>query len=194
MSRIDSTSQQLWVVHAVCGTVCLTLAGAGYWFGLGPMTRELDQRQGLTQTLELSQDDLQLRRGVLERLEDKFLQSQQELEVQPVDLQPASMVNRRLANLSQLAQEHDLVLTASSIGGEQRLAYYSYLPIELGGQGDFGNVVAFLGKLYEHYPDISVRTFDLNRGGDGPSRGARAGFSLGLSWFVQPPQTAQGTP
>lgn len=172
--------------HAIGALVCLALLGAGYQFGLRPMMAQGESPTDWQARVDTAQAEAALQEATVQRLGRELELSAMRLEARPMQLMQASAVNRRLSQLSDLAKQHGLVLASSQPGTEATLAYYAYVPITLGGQGGFAQVVAFLGALHEAFPDMGVHGFSMSRS---PVGGGR--FDLILNWFVRPTQSAE---
>ncbi len=173
------------LTHAVGAVLCLSLLGTGYQFGVRPMLSQGKTPADWAAEVDDAQAEAALQEATVQRLSRELEMSQRELASRPMQLLAASEVNRRLAALSDLAEAHGLTLASSQPGTETALTYYAYVPITLGGQGGFAQVVGFLGALSETFPDVGVHAFDMTRGQVAGGR-----FTLTLNWYVRPSQTA----
>ena len=172
--------------HLIGALACLAVAGLGYRFGVYPLQSEDKTPAQWQAEIDQAQAKAQRQAQAVQRFEEELTGSDRRLHERPMQLLQATQVNHRLAALSDLAGAHGLVLDASQPGGETRLAYYAYVPIQLAGQGGFTQVIGFLGALHTDFPDLSVRAFEMKRGAVDGGR-----FSLTLNWFVRPSQTAE---
>ena len=173
-------------IHAVGALVCAGLLSAGYAMGVMPMMSSSESPADRGVSVREAQQQAGLQEAVAQRLQAEVEASDQTLASKPMQLLQASLINRRVAELSGLAYDHGLTLTSSQPGDETVLTYYAFVPIVIGGEGRLGDFVRFLGALHSRFPDMGVQAFDVTRD---PLGGGR--FSLALNWFVEPARTAE---
>jgi Tfp pilus assembly protein PilO len=107
---------------------------------------------------------------------------------QTVPLQPARNVNRRLAELTDLAAGAGLevseIVPAAAVAGSR----FDTVPIRIRGTGSYPTCAAFLCKLTRAFPDTSVNSFELSGEPDKPH--APAAFRVQLAWYATPSAAA----
>lgn len=108
---------------------------------------------------------------------------------QTVPLQPARNVNRRLAELTDLAAGAGLevseIVPAAAVPG----ARFDTVPIRIRGTGSYPTCAAFLSKLTQSFPDTSVDSFELS--GEPAKPHTPAAFRVQLAWYATPSAAAQ---
>lgn len=188
MALIDPSRFPAKTVHAAGALCCAALLAAGYFAGGDILLAGETTPTQTSDRLHDAESDAALKEAAVQRLELEVEHAQRQLDDKPMSLLPASVMNQRLADLSALAQAHELTLTTSQPGQETQLAYYAFVPISVGGEGRLASFVAFLGALHGQYPDMGVRRFDVTRD---PMGGGQ--FTLTLSWYVKPSRTAEAS-
>lgn len=188
MPKMDLSRYPAKAVHSAGALCCAALLAVGYFGGGDVLLAGEPAPAVLSDPLHDAESDAALQEAVVQRLEREVEHARQQLDEKPMSLMPASVLNQRLADLSALAQAHELTLTTSQPGQETQLAYYAFVPISVGGDGRLASFVGFLGALHTQFPDMGVRSFDVTRD---PLGGGR--FTLTLSWYVKPSRTAEAS-
>lgn len=107
-----------------------------------------------------------------------------------VDLQPQSMINSRLERLTRRAEAAGLTITSLAPGVAQRVApTHAIVPIRLGGQAGYPQMVAFIAALRTDFPDVSVAGLELRALPERPDK--PADYELSLHWYALPEGQAQ---
>lgn len=169
-----------WMIHAVGGLVCAGLLAAAYWLGAEPLAESAVSEQELQDQVRDAEADLRMHTAELERLSGQARIVRTQIQDRPMELQPASSVNARLARLSELAAACQLDLGVTRVGEPQRSGEHRYIAVELGGMGSMAGVGQLLTALHRDLPDLSVQSMELTRD---PAEGI-ARFNLKLVWFV----------
>ena len=100
----------------------------------------------------------------------------------PIQLQPASRINRRIAKLTDLAVRNGLSVDEIRPGETVRSAQHTMVPIHLRGSGAYPTWSAFLHQLTETFQDTSVDSFELSGHPGSPSKPAT--FQIDLVWHA----------
>ena len=103
-------------------------------------------------------------------------------------LQPARLINQRMAALTALANETGLQVQSvnpgtpgpGSSGTTQR---FSRVPISMSSTGSYQTSAEFLHRLHQAFHDMSVTRIDLT---DDRGEGESASFAVQLIWYVAP--------
>jgi Tfp pilus assembly protein PilO len=167
-------------IHLGAIVICVLLLVVGYVFGYAPLMTQSQQETSLLDQAEQAEYEAKQIKQQLDRLADDLKQVQAELDKQPVNLQPASKINPLLAQLADWSEMHGLSITSTNAGRPKALAYYDYVPIKIGGEGSFGELLALFKRMNTDRGDLGLVSFDVNRmpTGDGVS------FDLDLAWYV----------
>ena len=106
--------------------------------------------------------------------------ARQSLAALPLHLEPATMVNARLAKITELANEGRLSVSEVRPGAVATDGRdFDTVPIAIAGSGSYPAVAAFLHRLHEEFPDTAVRSFRAAQ-----AEGASAAFSFDLVWYT----------
>jgi len=167
-------------VHIGAGSLCAVLLLLGWVFGLGPLLSESHQATSVLEQAEQAEHDAKLSKNKLDALAGDLQDIQTQLDAQPVNLSSAAKINPLLAELAKWSEVHDLSITRTRAGRPEALAYYDYVPIEIAGEGAYGNVMAFLQSLHKDRGDLGVVAFDIRRM---PASGG-VNFVIELAWYV----------
>ncbi len=176
--------QGVMPIHLGAALLCLLLLGAGWVFGLGPLLSENQEATTVLDQAELAEDQAKDIKTQIDRLTQQLADVQQQLDDQPVHLQPASQINPLLAELAMGSETLGLSITRTSAGRRQALAYYDYVPIELAGEGGYDELLAFFKRLHETRGDLGVIGFSATR----MTIGLGLRFEIDLAWYVRSEQ------
>jgi Tfp pilus assembly protein PilO len=155
--------------------------------------RPLIERQAHEAT---QRETLQDRRATASRLAGEFAELQRELNAtkealsrSPVRLQPASLVNQRLAAVTRLATDCGLSLDEVRPGNAADSTHFQTVPIRIVGGGGYPACAAFLRNLRLTFGDMGVRQFMVsNPAGSTPTATPTASFQAELVWFTELPR------
>jgi hypothetical protein len=165
----------------VAGIILLT--AIAYFAGVSPLLerhaqshRRHDELIGMREELQkaqLTQADVQQQLGFVLR----------SMSGTPLHLQPAVMLNNRLAALNETAIEAgaglDDVLPGKNIEGPR----FDATAIHLGGRGSFPAFTNLLHRLREDSGDFGITLFDIS---DVQDPNGTAKFNVELLWYTEP--------
>jgi Tfp pilus assembly protein PilO len=117
-------------------------------------------------------------------LRSKLESVRQALARNPLHLEPASAVNRRLAEISSLAGENGLKVNEIAPGQTEIGAYYNTIPIYLSGSGNYRTCTVFLHELRKQLPDMGISSLELT--GVTGREGSVGLFRFALLWQAAP--------
>jgi Tfp pilus assembly protein PilO len=178
----------LRAIDAAGAAIALVLAGALYLFLLQPLV--VTYNQFLDESAKVSTRKnaaasaavaLKAAKLQLEGLQDQVASS-------PLRLQPARLINGRLAELTDLATRTGLRIEDVQPGKTVTLPRFETVPIRFAGTGSYRNCVLFLNRLRKNYPDTSVSSFKLTGNPSAPETLAK--FTFDVEWFCSLPETA----
>ena len=175
---------RFWRIDLLAVGVCLLLSAALYLTMIHPLARK--QARHVTQSAELAAVQVQAsdRAASLGRLQTELAETRTALDATPMRLQPASVINQRLAALTDLANEQAITLDQVQPGQKVAATRYDVVPIQLVGSGTYASVQTFLNKLHGQFGDTGVRSFRLTareRGDD-----VVGAFVIDLVWYTAP--------
>jgi Tfp pilus assembly protein PilO len=173
----------------IAAGVCVALTAAAYAAGVRPMMDRQARQSALRETL----ND---RRATASRLAGEAIDLQREVNAgketlakSPVRLQPAALINQRLAAIARLATDCGLSLDEVRPGSAADSTHFQTVPVRIAGGGRYPACAAFLRKLRQNYGDMGVRQFTVaNVGGSVPSATPAASFQAELVWFTELPR------
>jgi Tfp pilus assembly protein PilO len=183
MNWLRNKFSRTWRIDAAGIAACAALTFAAYLAGAEPL---LDRRQQVVECSEQLNQARQQHRNLLgsnREMKSKLSGVEQALEKAEVSLQPARLVNQRIAALTALANEVGLEVQSINTSVLIPGLRFSQLPIRVISTGDYRTSAAFLHRLPQAFRDMSVAGFDLS---DNPTYPKAAGFSVQLIWYVKP--------
>ena len=181
MKRNDLYDYGVMPTHLGAGVLCAVLLLLGWAFGLEPLMSESQQATSVTEQAEQAELQAKQAQGQLDRLSDELQTVAAQLDEQPVHLLSANRINPLLAELAQWAELHDVVITRTNAGRREALTYYDYVPIQIAGEGAYGDFLSLLQQLHHERGDLGVITFGINR----KPAGNGVAFEVGLAWYVR---------
>ena len=103
-----------------------------------------------------------------------------------VRLEPAGVLNDRIARLSSLAGDYRLgierLAPASARAG--RDSTWVEVPMTLGGSGAFADCLAFLSDMHYSHPDVLISGFRITGTGAANGRETPVQFGFDLVWYA----------
>ncbi len=184
MKGIDLKTLKGWQIDAAGAAACALLLLGVYLLGIAP----LSSRQ---QHAEARQEELRTQRHQADRLarlrmglEERLAQVRASAAEFRLELLPVGQVNRRLAELSELASKTGLKIDGIEPGQAVGGTRYEMVPISVAGKGTFTNCVAFLHQLRSRLPDTGVSALELTGNPSDPA--GPAGFRFELLWYAAP--------
>jgi len=184
MTRIHAMLQSAWPLHAAGALLCLALAAGAYFLGLRPLidrSRTAARQQAQVQALRGQSNEMKKRST---EIQARHLQVQKSLAETAIRLQPASRINRRLAELTQLAIQHQLKVDEIQPGKVRNLSRHEVMPIQIRGNGSYVACVHFLHAMRTSFPDTGTSLIDLKGAPDRPA--AASTFEFQLDWYTAP--------
>lgn len=174
-----------WRIYAAGVLVCAGLSAAAYFFGVEPALAQREASAVSAAELDARRQratDLAESLGSIRRT---LAQTTREVEALPLRLEPAGNINHRLARIADLADELGLGLDEVQPDVPVDGSHYQTVPIRIGGSGTYPACADFLHRLRTHFPDVSVRSFEITN--PQPSREhPTATFRVELVWYTAP--------
>lgn len=173
-----------WHVDVAGAVLCILLALVAYFGVLLPITNRQSAARALEHeiaVLETEADGLQRR---AEQLRADLAEARSNLADVDLTLQPAEQMNRRLADIVELAGASGMVIDETQTDEVQRHTSHSTVPVALTGTGSYTACAQFLHELSRALPDVKVLGFELS-GNAAPGSGNDS-FSFDLAWYAAP--------
>lgn len=173
-----------WTMHAAGAGLCALLTVAAWFAGVKPSLerlRQVGQQEEQLATLRQQAGDLSARTKELEARRDQVARS---LTDNAVRLQPATKINRRLDELTQLAVTCQLKVDEIQPGKTRPTSRHEVVPIRLRGNGSYVSCVNFLHSLRRQFPDTGASQIDL-KGAPGAAPETSC-FEFTLDWYTAP--------
>ena len=172
--------QGVMPIHLGASLLCAGLLAVGWLFGLGPLMSENHQATTVQQQATQAEDKAKAVKAQLDQMAKELAGLQEKLDEQPIDLQSAKAINPLLAELAGWSEQHNLSITRTNAGRREALAYYDYVPIDLAGEGGYGDLLGFFTRLHKQRGDLGLIRFSVSRMPSGSS----VRFEMGLAWYV----------
>jgi Tfp pilus assembly protein PilO len=172
-----------WRIDVMGITACALFTGVCYAGLIRPVSaNRLAYAELQPQLAERAQAVKDARAG-LAALQAELDATKKQLSDLPLELEPASRVNSRLARLTDLAAEMGIEVHQVQPDPARAGKRYDVVEIALSGSGDYGQVTRFMRRLHDTFADTAIVTFDLKSGG---ATVAAAQFDIGLAWYTLP--------
>lgn len=167
-------------IHLGGAVLCVALLGVAWSMGLGPLLTQSNESSAMTHQHEQVQGESRASSESLKQLQARLDAVRQQLDRQPVNLEPSSEINRLMAELAGWSDANRLVVTRTQAGRPVALPYYDYVPISLSGEGGYLDLLQFFRRIYEGRGDLGVVSFSATSMGE--SGGVL--FQIELAWYV----------
>lgn len=176
-------------IDAVAIGLCVLIAVPFSFPRINPLMRPHDYGAQQVAQLGVLRSNVQAADKAIAAQKARLAELRADLARQTVPLQSARTVNRRLAELTDLAAGAGLevseIVPAAAVAGSR----FDTVPIRIRGAGSYPTCAAFLCKLTRAFPDTSVDSFELS--GEPAKPHALAGFRVQLAWYAAPSAPAQ---
>jgi Tfp pilus assembly protein PilO len=168
-----------WRVYAVCVLTCAGLSAGGYALGVAPaMSRAAQAESDRVELADRKQRAADLTAQVANSRAD-LAATREALVALPLRLEPAALVNERIAKLTDMASDARLSVSEIRPGIATEGRDFDSVPITIAGTGSYPACADFLHRLHDRFPDTAVRSFRA-----GQAEGGTASFSVDLVWHT----------
>jgi Tfp pilus assembly protein PilO len=161
----------------LCGALALAL----FFLLVQPLMNRYNEFVIQRAELETRKESAVTSTAALKTAQFRLSTLQQQLADVPIHLQPARLVNARVAELTDLATKSALRVEDLAPGKIISASRFETVPIHFAGSGTYRTCTLFLRRLRQTYPDIGVASFKLQGSPDSPDSAAR--FTFELEWF-----------
>ncbi len=98
-----------------------------------------------------------------------------------VHLEPAKLLNARMAQIVDVAAAQNLVIDESWSREAESGEQFQTIPINVSGTGSYSDCAAFLHEVHERLHDVRVTAFELSGNPSSPGQ-----FQFDLVWYAAP--------
>ena len=184
---MNATSRFIWKWWRIDAPACLACAIITvtlYIVMVSPLAKRNAAYAQQQQQLSEQQRETTTKTAKLTTLRAQLDRVNKELADTPLQLQPASIINRRLADITELARQCNLVIDQIQPGRAQRAGRYDIVPIKLTGKGTFVSAARFFDELQQRFADSGIHDFELSA--QSSTTTSTANFSFELAWYTAP--------
>ena len=171
-----------WKLHAIGAATCIAMTMFVYFAALQPLVRHQVEWDAKTRELAEQRQRAADLAQTLTDMRGQLAVAQDAIAASPLQLQPVSQINQRLARLTTLATDCGLQIDQIQPGEAAVGAWYQTVPIAVAGVGSYRTCAAFLHRLHTTSADVSVWSFDLSR--PNPDGDSIASFRVDLAWYA----------
>jgi Tfp pilus assembly protein PilO len=184
--------QPAWVVWLGGGLACVILSVMAYGWVVQPSHARKQEALQLSAEAKQRHAEVQRLEDQLDALGQTLRQQEDQLAALPLSLGDPRQLNRKIAQVIALAQEHELEVLQLQPGEPTRAEHFDLVPLRLQATAGFPQHLAFLEALHTRFPSVSVLGLELA----GPSRAeaARPEAAYRLMWFTAKPDAAAADP
>ena len=184
IAAIASSFRRACYVDAAGLAACALITAGAYLLAVRPILDGRTAQQARLAELDEARAQVAALNASGRRLRAQIGGLESRLAVNEITLQPASMVNQRLARVTALAGECGLEVQYVQTGAHQFGPRYGQVPILVSCTGSYRTCATFLHRARLEFPDTAVRSFQMSASpGDVTSP---MSFGLQLSWYVLP--------
>jgi Tfp pilus assembly protein PilO len=178
-----------WKVDAIGIAVVGALSILAYVVAASPLLERHAKVQTQRSDLHAAQQKTADVKHKLEDLQAQLVLAQRDLATAPLKLQPATLLNQRLALLTDLVSQNGAAVDDVQPGKVITGARFDTLTMKVSGTATYCTFSALLHRLHEQFPDIGISALEV--GGNPQDALGSAKFSVDLVWYTQ---AANGPP
>lgn len=175
--------QPAWAVWSAGFCLAGLFTYLAYSMIILPAEERETENQALTEQIAQQSADAKALRHELAQLNHKLNQVKTSLEEQPIELGDQQNLNRQIAELIALAQQHRLEVLQLQPGEPVPGEDYTLIPLQLRANATFAEHLNFLQAVHVNFPSISVVGLDLESRTRTDAPRPRATFAL--AWFTE---------
>lgn len=174
----------------IAGTATIiALTVATYFIGIDPVLVILSNEKDAAASLADKQAEAKKLEAELSLARQQQTKNLAEIAASPTKLQPASRINARMVQLTDVASTRGLKLDQLSPGAADSSGRFTTVPIHLSGTTSFAALVGFLSDLNEQFPHTAITGFRIAGTPSTGKEGAAAippVFSVDCVWYAAP--------
>ncbi len=173
-----------WKIDACGLLVCLAVTAAVWLVGIAPLRKQQDDAAARRQEMSEKSQESTRAAAQLRQLTAQLVNVRKQTAQVTLDLQPATRINQRLAQVTAAASECGLEVNDVRPGRAIVGTRHTIVPIEMSGTGSYPSAVQFIRRLHKTFGDSGVASFEL--AGSPANPGTPASFHFRLHWFGEP--------
>lgn len=174
-----------WRIHLVGIGICVGLSALVYAIGVQPLLGQHERYVKQEAQLAARRKQAGEAAASLAAVKSQLGALNEALAASPLQLQPAEVMNQRLALLTDLAGKSGLRLDTIEPGRPVSGLRFDALPIQLTGGGAYRDCAVFIRRMRQMFPDTGVGSLELT--GAPPDAGGAmvpARFDVNLIWYT----------
>jgi Tfp pilus assembly protein PilO len=177
----------LWIDGAGMGA-CVLASLMGYTTLVQPLLQERAAAAAMQRERESRQQKACELESAIVAAKERLTAARQQLAASAIQLEPATGLNRRIADLTEFFSRHELRVDDVRTGRASNGLQYDLVPITILGRGGHQQCAQLLHGLCAKYPDMSVMRLELS---GNPAVSADSGtFRFELFWYAAPSGSA----
>lgn len=184
--------QTLWRIDAAAIAIAVAFTAVALLVGLKPIVEQRFDRADQQQRLAEYREQADTLDAMLRRTRAQLGRAEEAIELSELRLEPVRHLNRRVADLAELAGHCDLNLHEIQPGSAVSGQRYEIVPIHLAGIAAYADCARFLRELAEQFPDVTLAAMDLRAAPAAEGRAAE--FRFTLTWHAAPNLAASAEP
>ncbi len=170
-------------IDAIAVGCCLALAGLVFVVGVLPLLEQRREQRQTHRQLADKHEQIEMLEATLLDMRRRQRELERGLERYPLRLASLDALNRRLAQVTDLANDAGLELDRVRPGRPAAGEHFQQVPLSVTGQGEYRAIAIFLHEARAELPDVAVRDLEIQ---GRPSPDAPTTFSLDLTWYAAP--------
>jgi len=179
------SSSPWWPVYAAGAGVCAAISIILWFVVLSSALQQREVRRFNAAELSSRRQKAGEVAGALATLRRKSDAVEKSLRKTAIRLEPAGLVNDRLAKLTDLAHESGLSVDEVQPGRTTDGPHYQTVVLKLAGSGSYPACAKFLHKLHDSFPDTGIRTMETSNTSPNPLS-PQVAFRVDLLWYAAP--------
>jgi hypothetical protein len=185
MKMIRQNLLAYWRIDVMAIALFITLSISAFVAQFLPLLRARQTYTALAADLSAKQQKLTELKETLRLTHARRIVFQANLTDSNFILEPASHLNQRILELTELAAEQGLILDGIEPRRGVISARYETIPIRLTGRGDYRSCTQYLKSLHTRLQDSGIVRIELSSS-PGVHNAAIAGFAFELVWYTTP--------
>jgi len=174
----------LSVIDLLGSGFCILASLGLYMFVLAPLMAGRSVLTEQQKQISAQQERMATLEATITQLKNRSVETAQRLGQCSISLRPLTQVNRRVAELTQLMEDSQLVVDEIEIGEPQFGSQYSAILVGIAIKGQYLDCLAMLRELREGFPDVTLMR--LQMAGRPGHVDAVVTFNLEFIWFAAP--------
>ena len=174
--------RSLWTIHAAGAGVSVACVAVAYFVGVRSVVSHRSSAATIEQaSVREASTETTLLQSV-NAAEQELAAAKAEIDNAPLQIGDSADLNRRLAEVSRLAELHLIEVRTLEVGDSRLEAGCQAAPISFSGQGGFAESIGFVRDLQRTLPDVVIEDLALTGNESNPMGDIR--LTLSLAWYT----------